>query len=54
MTRYTYDRTGSILSVDYAGEQTEENAYNEIGLLTTVTTAEGVTEYQYDEATVSP
>ena len=50
MTRYTYDRTGSILSVDYAGEQTEENAYNEIGLLTTVTTAEGVTEYQYDDA----
>ena len=36
--------------MDYAGEQTEENTYNEIGLLTTVTTAEGVTEYQYDDA----
>ena len=24
MTRYTYDRTGDILTVDYAGEQTSE------------------------------
>ena len=32
MTRYTYDRTGDILTVDYAGEQTETHTYNEIGL----------------------
>ena len=47
---YAYDRTGNILTADYAGEQTETNTYNELGLLTTVTTAEGDTLYQYDGA----
>ena len=28
---YTYDRTGNILTADYAGEQTETNTYNELG-----------------------
>ena len=41
---------GNILTADYAGEQTETNTYNELGLLTTVTTAEGDTLYQYDDA----
>ena len=50
MVFYTYDRTGNILTADYAGEQTETNTYNELGLLTTVTTAEGDTLYQYDDA----
>ena len=50
VTRYSYDGTGSILSADYAEEKSEENTYNEIGLLITVTTDDGVTEYQYDEA----
>ncbi len=46
----SYDRTGNVLTADYAGEQTETNTYNELGLLTTVTTAEGDTLYQYDDA----
>ena len=48
-TRYAYDLNGSIVSVNYAGEKKERNTYNELGLLTTVTTDEGVTEYQYDK-----
>ena len=50
MVFYTYDKTGNVLTADYAGEQTETNTYNELGLLTTVTTAEGDTLYQYDDA----
>ena len=50
VTHYIYDKTGSLLTADYAGEQTETNTYNELGLLTTVTTAEGETLYQYDQA----
>ena len=46
----SYDRTGNVLTADYAGEQTETNTYNELGLLTTVTMAEGDTLYQYDDA----
>ena len=49
VTKFTYDLTGSLISEDYAGELHRENSYNELGLLTTVTTEEGVTEYQYDE-----
>ncbi len=48
-TSFAYDLTGSLISEDYAGELHRENSYNELGLLTTVTTEEGVTEYQYDE-----
>ena len=50
VTRYTYDATGNVLTEDYAGQQHAENSYNEIGLLTTVTTEAGETKYQYDEA----
>ena len=50
MVFVSYDRTGNILTADYAGEQIETNTYNELGLLTTVTTAEGDTLYQYDDA----
>ena len=50
MVFVSYDRTGNVLTADYAGEQTETNTYNELGLLTTVTTAEGDTLYQYDDA----
>ena len=39
-----------MLTEDYAGQQHAENSYNEIGLLTTVTTEEGETRYQYDDA----
>ena len=50
MVFVSYDRTGNVLTADYAGEQTETNTYNELGLLTTVTTAEGDTLYQYDDS----
>ena len=50
MVFVSYDRTGNVLPADYAGQQTETNTYNELGLLTTVTTTEGDTLYQYDDA----
>ena len=44
VTKYTYDKTGNILTAD-CGDRHEENSYNELGKLTTVTTSEEVMEY---------
>ena len=49
VTRYTYDQTGSLLIQNVGDGQTVESSYNDIGMVTEVSGAEGSITYQYDE-----
>ena len=44
-----YDRTGSLLIQNVGDGQTVESSYNDIGMVTEVSGAEGRIMYQYDE-----
>ena len=41
VTRYTYDQTGSLLIQNVGDGQTVESSYNDIGMVTEVSGAEG-------------
>ena len=48
VTRYTYDQTGSLLIQNVGDGQTVESSYNDIGMVTEVSGAEGSITYQYE------
>ncbi len=48
MLTFEYDKTGSLLVQNVGDGQTVESSYNEIGMVTEVSSAEGTIVYQYN------